>query len=338
MSESRQEYPHLRVPAPGDRLYLEPPPQYPAAMINVTNRCNLTCSHCYLYVDGNPNAERDQIPDDELLVEVERLRDRHGIIAIVWMGGEPMIRRRFLERAVSLFSKNTIATNGTIALTDLGPTVTYVVSLDGPPDLNDELRGAGVYAKARANVMSLAADFSSVVQVQCVVTRSNQHRLRELVVDFIGTRADGITFSFFCPAEGEQSELAWPSLSAREEAVDLVLALKDEYPRFVWNSRRALELMRVPTADLVTSNCPAERTVMPLYVSGGQITTPRCCHGNKVDCARCGAWVVFSHAAKIPGPWDEVLPPTQPYGFLAQTLLEAPCLESQQDIQQEKTR
>ena len=70
-----------RLPIGNQRLTMDPPHPYPAAIINVTNRCNLRCSHCYLYVDGNPNDQNDQIPDAELLAEVERLRDRHGLVA-----------------------------------------------------------------------------------------------------------------------------------------------------------------------------------------------------------------------------------------------------------------
>ena len=49
-------------------------------------------------------------------------------------------------------------------------------------------------------------------------------------------------------------------------------------------------------------------TTMPLYIEGNDFTTPFCCYGNDVDCTRCGAWGVFALAAKMPGPWDEVLP------------------------------
>ncbi len=282
-------------------------------MLNVTNRCNLRCTHCYLYEDGNPNDPDDKIPDDEFLDRIREIRDRHGLMAMVWMGGEPMIRWRLVERGVELFARNTITTNGTIPLKDFGPTVTYVVSLDGPADLNDELRGADVYAKAIANIAALPKDFSSTVQVQCVTTRQNQDRLEELLLDLIDTRVDGIAFSFYCPDEGKHNELSWRDAEHREAAVDIVLELKKSYPRFVWNSTRALELMRAATAKLVTDNCPAVRTVLPLYVDGDGLTNPRCCHGNNVDCDRCGGWVVFSHAAKLPGPWDEVLPPVGPY-------------------------
>ena len=33
------------------RLTREPPPRYPAAMVNVTNHCNLRCKHCFVFRD-----------------------------------------------------------------------------------------------------------------------------------------------------------------------------------------------------------------------------------------------------------------------------------------------
>lgn len=310
----------MRLPVLGahDRLSREPPPRFPAAMINVTNRCNLKCRHCFVYTDGNPNDPGDDIPDDRLLSEVERIRDRHGLYAMLWMGGEPMIRWRLLERGVKLFSRNIITTNGTVPLRDFGPEVTYVVSLDGPQDLNDGVRGEGVFSRVRKNLLGLPPGFSPTVQIQCVVTKLNQHRLEELVVAFIDTPVNGLAFTFHVPSEGEQSELAWRDVVERESAVDAALALKEKYPSFIWNSRRALELMRPPTAHLVTAACPALRTVLPLYVEKGGFSSPKCCYGNNADCDRCGAWVVFSHAAQLEGPWDAVVAPCKPPSPLAQ--------------------
>jgi len=304
-------------PGSRDRLSAEPPQQFPAAMVNITNRCNLTCAHCFVYTDGNPNDPAHDIPDDELLAELERVRDRHGLFGMLWMGGEPMLRWRFLERAVELFARNVITTNGTVPLKDFGPSVQYVVSLDGPEDVNDPVRGAGIYQRVRRNLLALPEGFPCTVQIQCVVTKQNQHRLEELVVDFLDTPVDGIAFSFHVPSEGEDSPLAWRDVEEREPAVDAVLALKRRYPRFVWNSTRALELMRPATARLVTASCPALRTVLPLYVEDGKFTNPKCCYGNNADCDRCGAWVVFAHAAKLPGPWDAEVPPDKPPGPLA---------------------
>lgn len=293
---------------PRDRLSREPPERFPGAMLNVTNRCNLTCAHCFVYTEGNPNDATNDLPDEELLSELVRVRDRHGIFGMLWMGGEPMLRWRLLERGVKLFQRNVITTNGTVPLVDFGPSVTYVVSVDGPEDLNDRVRGAGVFAKVKRTIARIPERFVPTVQLQCVVTKANQARLEELVLEFIDSPADGLVFSFHVPNEGEVSELAWRDPAEREPAVDTVLALKERYPEFIWNSTRALELMRPATARLVTDHCPALRTVLPLYVDENGFTNPKCCYGNQADCSRCGGWVVFAHAAKLPGPWDELVP------------------------------
>jgi hypothetical protein len=89
----------------------------------------------------------------------------------------------------------------------------------------------------------------------------------------------------------------------REEAIDIVFALKERYPDLIWNSARSLDLMRPATSKLVTDHCPILQIALPLYLEGDHFSTPFCCYGNDVDCDRCGAWAVFNAATKIPGPW-----------------------------------
>jgi len=298
------------TPQPGalgaQRLTLEPPPPYPAAMVNVTNRCNLRCQHCFVFRDGNPNELAGEMKPERVLSELERLRDRHGIRRMLWMGGEPMLRWRMLEKGLALFERNTITTNGTIPLKDFGPDLIYVISLDGPRDVNDPVRGEGVFDRVMKTVAAIPDGFQPTVMVQCVLHRENQDRLEELVQELLPTRVQGLTFSFYVPQAGEVSPRAWESVEEREAAVDIVFDLKRRYPDFIWNSTRSLELMRPATARLVTDNCPMQQVMLPLYIEGDDFTTPFCCYGNDVDCNRCGAWGVFSMAAKMPGPWDTV--------------------------------
>jgi len=290
------------------RLTVEPPPFFPSAMVNVTNRCNLSCEHCFVFREGNPNEVDGEMSAARVLEQLERLRDRHGIQRMLWMGGEPMIRWRMLQHGVRLFSQNTITTNGTIPLRDFGSEVIYVVSLDGPRAINDAVRGEGVFDRVMATLAALPADFSSTVMVQCVVHRQNEDALEALLEALRPTRVQGVAFSFYVPRAGEQSERAWASVQEREPAIDRVLDLKDRFEGFVWNSARGLELMRPATAQLVTQHCPLVLTTLPLYIEGNHFTTPFCCYGNYVDCDRCGSWGVFAAAAKLPGPWDELMP------------------------------
>ena len=283
--------------------HYSPDRRYPSAMVNITNRCNLSCRHCFVYRDGNPNepppTAADELPDGEILETLAALRDRHGISRMLWMGGEPMLRPALLSRGVGIFEHNTITTNGTVPLLDLGPKVLYVVSLDGPKELNDSLRGKGVFDRVLARLARLPNDFSSPIQVQCVVTRSNQDSIAELVDSLIATRVEWMTFSFYVPRAGDNGGDAWTGNEERGVAVREVMRLKRLYPAFIRNSRRSLELMLSPHAKTVTDSCPAQRFVLPLYLEGERFVTPFCCYGNDVDCDRCGAWVVFDIAARL---------------------------------------
>ena len=282
--------------------------RYPGAMVNVTNRCNLACQHCFIFRDGNPNDSpvsiRDEMNAADILETLTGLRDRHGIVSMLWMGGEPLMKRQLLAQGTRLFPRNTITTNGTIPLVDYGPHVLYVVSLDGPEDLNDAIRGAGTFNRVIRNLRRLPAEFTSRVQAQCVVTKRNQRRLAELVDAVRQTRAGWMTFSFYVPRAHDSGPDAWASNEERVWAVREVMRLKTIYGGFIRNSTRSLKLMLPPHCERVTAACLARDHLLPLWMDGDHFTTPFCCYGNDVDCSRCGAWVVFHLAARFSGAID----------------------------------
>ena len=272
--------------------------QYPAAMVNITNRCTLRCKHCFIYRDGNPNDASAEMETPVMLKKLAELQKLHGIQHMLWMGGEPLLRPDVLRDGVKLFPGNTITTNGTIKPLDL-PNCIYVISVDGPPRLNDIVRGNGTYKKVMNTLSNIPDKFSSTVMCQCVVTRQNEGSLEELVKLLRLTRAEGMTFSFYVPTKSDMSDLTWGSLERRDRAVRIVMRLKKKYSDFIWNNSRTLELTLSENAKAVTDNCPSKSLVLPLYLEGSQFVTPFCCYGNDVDCDLCGAWVVFYIAARI---------------------------------------
>jgi len=272
--------------------------QYPAAMVNITNRCTLRCRHCFVFRDGNPNEPKNEMATDKMIDKLSRIKKERGILTMLWMGGEPLLRPDVLREGVKIFQKNTITTNGTIELIDL-PNSMYVVSLDGPPEINDSIRGKGTFKKVMKNISRIPEKFAPLVMCQCVVTRSNETRLEELVELLRPTSLQGMTFSFYTPTRVDNSDLTWGSLERRDKAVYEVMRLKEKYPDFVWNNRRALELTLSKNSRSVTENCPSKKLVLPLYLEGEDFVQPFCCYGNDVDCDLCGAWVVFYLAAKM---------------------------------------
>jgi MoaA/NifB/PqqE/SkfB family radical SAM enzyme len=274
---------------------------YPTAMVNITNRCTLKCRHCFVYRDGNPNEPSriaDEMDQQTMLETLARLRDKHSIKTMVWMGGEPMLRKDVVREGIKLFEENTIVTNGTIDLIDLGKVV-YVLSLDGPERVNDPIRGKGSFKRVMKTLSRLPEDFEPTIQVQCVVNKENEEVIGELPEILMDTRVDGLIYSFYIPRKNDTTTMAWRSLEEREPAVRRVMELKKRYPKFVWNSPESLELMLPANAREVTDNCLSKRFLLPLYLEGSEFEVPYCCCGNDADCDLCGMWGVFHFAAKV---------------------------------------
>jgi MoaA/NifB/PqqE/SkfB family radical SAM enzyme len=272
--------------------------QYPAALINVTNKCTLRCKHCFVFRDSNPNDPRGEMDDATALKKIAERKERHGIETVLWMGGEPLLRPHVLREGTKMFSRNIVTTNGTIDLIELTRT-TYVVSIDGPPELNDHIRGKGCFEKIMKTLSRVPEEFGPTVMCQCAVTKVNEDALEELVELLLPTRAEGMTFSFYVPTKNDTSELTWGSLERRDKAVREVMRLKEKYRGFIWNSSGGLELTLSPNAKSVTDNCPALMFLLPLYLDGDEFVSPFCCYGNDVDCDLCGSWAVFNLAAKL---------------------------------------
>ncbi len=296
----------MKIDELGDRFF-------PTAMVNVTNRCTLKCRHCFVYRDGNPNERPSRLADEmdtsTMLRTLAQLRDRHHIHTMVWMGGEPLLRKDVLTEGVKLFEENTIVTNGTIDLIDLGKCV-YVVSLDGPEAVNDPVRGKGSFKRAMRTIARIPDVFEPTVQVQCVVNKENEHRLEELLRILIDTKVDGLVYTFYIPRKNDTTALGWNTLEEREPAVRRVTELKRRYPKFVWNSLESLELMLPANSKEVTDNCLPKKYLLPLYLNGKEFEVPFCCAGNDADCDLCGMWGVFHFAAKMKtGEKSRYIPP-----------------------------
>lgn len=270
---------------------------YPAALVNVTNVCNLDCAHCFVYRASNPNRPRDKMDDATLQYQLRALRDRHGIESMLFMGGEPMIRRRLVLQAVKLFPRSSIVTNGTYGIPSV-PGHLVTVSLDGPEELNDRIRGAGVFQRVKRAVFGRDPGDGTTVLLQMTLTRSNAEGLEAFVEEVKDWPVDGVAFTFYVPAANDTSGLAWDDLRERDAVIDRVIALKRRYPGVVKSNPGALERMRSGVC-LESTGERGERCLMrrmlPLYVGeGGSFERTFCCYGNDVDCSRCGAYSVFN--------------------------------------------
>ena len=99
--------------------------------IDVTQKCNLRCKHCYFFEHEQP--ERALSVDEwvALLEGWKRTRSRweFPFYQCSWVGGEPLLRPEVIARCRKFFRYNLVVTNGTLPLPDW-PDVDFYVSVD----------------------------------------------------------------------------------------------------------------------------------------------------------------------------------------------------------------
>ncbi len=272
---------------------------YVEAQVLVTNACNLECSHCFVFRDDNPNSPRDKMDGDNMLHQLRLLRDKHAIKSMLFVGGEPMIRKDLVFEGMKLFEKCTIVTNGTYGIPSV-PGHVVVVSLDGPQGPNDAIRGEGVFQKVKQAIFERdPADGTSVI-VQMVLTKQNEAHLETFAQEVKDWPIAGLAFTFYVPTRNDQSSLVWHDLAERDPVVTRLIALKRRYPGLIKSHVGALELMMSDVCmDSIGENgenCELRKT-LPLYMGeAGNFERTFCCYGNDVDCDRCGAYMVFNQA------------------------------------------
>ena len=126
----------------------------------VTGRCNLNCSFCSTRSDADGGAETDPAKASAIVDQLAGLGSR----MIHFSGGEPTLRRdlgRLIRQAKHRGLLVSVTTNGTGAAEQaatLAAADLVRVSIDGPRDVHDRLRGRrGVYDRAVALVDGLLA-------------------------------------------------------------------------------------------------------------------------------------------------------------------------------------
>lgn len=274
-------YDGVEIPDFGDRCF-------PYGVMEVTRRCNLRCETCFFFQAFQ--HEDDDLPEEVLLASLRVLQRRHGIKFMSWVGGEPLLRRRVVEAAVDIFPVNVMFTNGLLPIPDLP--IAIGVSLDGPPAINDAIRGKGVYERVTRNLQAVPRP----VFIQCVVTQRNVAALESFAAALTKLpNVMGVIFSIYVPQRGDRSGLGF-ALAERDRVITLLLGLKDRYGPFILNEGRALELALSPTCRQVTDNC--DMKVHALALDYRLRRRQPCCYGENVDCDLCAVPTPFSLAAR----------------------------------------
>lgn len=261
-------------------------PKGSISSFDITNRCNLRCKHCYFFAHDY-NAKRE-LTDDEWIERLEGLKTTgFPFYQCSWIGGEPLLRMDLIEKGMKYFKSNLIATNGTIEL-PRWPDVNFYISVDGPKEMHDAIRGKGSYEKTRKN-----ADRPELkIIVSMVINKINYTGIERFIEEWYDVGVKGCLFQIYTPVKGLTNDRLWTDWRLRDRILDKLIRLKEgRFGDFIGVPSRVLRSMKSDRSLEVTRNC-IFRKVSYCLDPQGRRKRP-CMLGPQADCERCGCVLPF---------------------------------------------
>lgn len=156
--------------------------------VELTNRCNLRCAHCYLDLD---RAQQETPMSAKIFDRLFGELASAGAPLVVLAGGEPLVRKDLLEivqygegHGMDMF----LCTNGTLINKKRAHALVqsairgYSISLDGPDEkTHDAMRGDGSFDAVICGIENLLQAGAKEVAVRFTLTKQNMNRLLDIV-------------------------------------------------------------------------------------------------------------------------------------------------------------
>ena len=167
-----------RVSVKRPTLVKSPVPSLRYLELQITDKCNLRCRHCYIGNVGTDELSVKQIK--ETLKEFEKMQGLRVLIT----GGEPLLHSKFEEvnEMLPQFSvRKVLFTNGLLLKERIKKlnVEEIQVSIDGLEHAHDSLRGKGTF-KAAMKAVNLSLDYGFHVSIATMVHPENLDDFEEM--------------------------------------------------------------------------------------------------------------------------------------------------------------
>ncbi|MCS7141978.1 MAG: radical SAM protein [Candidatus Nitrosocaldus sp.] len=256
---------------------------------DVTNYCNLHCSHCYWWASRNSSMQELSVEGWKRVID-EIFKKRYNVVHVYLLGGEPYLRPDVIE----LFSKEmhgkcTVVTNATLPILFFKGIVLYIFSVDGPREVHDMIRGK-TYDRVRQNITEFTSTYGRkgkgfYTTVNVTINSLNYKHVARMVDEWEDV-VEGMVFQFYTPFS-ENDPLWLPFGRERDMLIDELIRLKREHYGFILNTEAQLNVSRRPWGN----RCPNWMCVA--VDAFGRIKSP--CSMGSADpdmpspiCERCG--------------------------------------------------
>jgi len=232
----------------------------------VTDRCNLRCMFCRW-----PSQESEELDTAAAQALIDDMA-QSGVRLLVMSGGEPLLPA-LVARAKAGRMVAGVNTNGILIpdrIGELDRVDNFQLSLDGPEQVNDELRGTGAYA-ATIKALEVLKSRGRKVKLNTTVTRALAGNLDALLE--IGRRYE-TPFMFHPVSTVHAGDIDLAGIRMPDEELhDLFGKLIEakKAGRMILNSAAGLNRLRgVPKR--LPPRCFAGRLTVNLTPAGGVVT------------------------------------------------------------------
>ncbi|MCL7488900.1 MAG: radical SAM protein [Desulfobulbaceae bacterium] len=181
--------------------------------LHLTERCNLKCTHCYQSGGRTAELNREEISDllSELTDMLQAWTEAYGIefsSSLNVTGGEPLLRSDLLDILNEMNHRNFdvyLLTNGTLVDREMAAALAALavkgvqVSIEGPEEIHDSIRGAGSFTAACRGI-SLLVDAGLTVTLNATLSEINCDRFAEMIALCTSLGAQRLGFSRLVPS------------------------------------------------------------------------------------------------------------------------------------------
>lgn len=155
--------------------------------LQITNRCNLQCRHCYINpplppfkkgeIGGFSGEHLKELPVNKIKKVLTEFEEMQGLRVLI-TGGEPLLHSKFVEineMFPQFFIRKVLFSNGLLLKKELLKNLhvdEIQISIDGLEDAHDSLRGSGTFRLAMKAV-KLSIDSGFDVSIATMVHPNN---------------------------------------------------------------------------------------------------------------------------------------------------------------------
>lgn len=211
--------------------------------LGITGMCNLRCKHCC----ASTSWGAADISTRGMINIIDQLCQAK-VLEVAIFGGEPLIREDIFA-LLARFNRYPIVvnlnTNATLITKDMAKRLArdnniitnYVVSLDGPRNTHDSIRGSKSYLQALKGIECLVGEGARVI-LSCTVMKSNIKTLDEVarIGKALGVSKVKFNRLYYCGNAGCHLDAIAVSFQDDMRARRRILKLSDQYGQFIVGS------------------------------------------------------------------------------------------------------